>query len=71
MKDRFWRKGFDASDQLQKEWLVLHLIDQLSAYHDKPQSLATVRRWFETEGIGEIEIFEGGNGVVARGRTAA
>ncbi len=68
MKDRFWRKGLNVSDEVQKESLVLHLIDQLCAYHDKPQSPETVRYWFESENITDIKVFKGGNGVIGRGR---
>lgn len=67
LKDRFWRKGLDVSDEVQKESLVLHLVDQLCAYHDKPQSPETVQKWFESEHIMSIEVFKGGNGVIGRG----
>ena len=66
-KDRFWRKGLNVSDDVQKESLVLHFIDQLCAYHDKPQTPGTVRRWFESEKINNVEVLKGGNGVIGRG----
>jgi SAM-dependent methyltransferase len=68
MKDRFWRKGFEATDEMQKESLILHFIDQLSSYHDKPQSVATVQRWFESEGIQQSAVFKDRNRVIGRGR---
>ena len=67
VKDRFWRKGLNVSDEVQKESLVLHFIDQLCAYHDKPQSIETIRRWFENQNLSEVEVFKGGNGVIGRG----
>lgn len=57
----------NVSDDVQKESLVLHFIDQLCAYHDKPQSIETVKRWFENQTINEVEVFKGGNGVIGRG----
>ena len=68
-KDRFWRKGLDVSDEVQKESLVLHLIDQLCAYHDIPQSVDTVKHWFASENIQSAEVLKGGNGVIGRGYT--
>ena len=67
MKDRLTRDGYQASDEVQKEWQVLHLIDQLSAYHDKPQTTASLTRWFEHENIQDTVIEPGTNGLVARG----
>jgi len=67
VKDRFWRKGLNVSDEVQKESLVLHFIDQLCAYYDNPQTLKTIQHWFETENLKNIEVFKGGNGVIGRG----
>ena len=67
VKDRFWRKGLDVTDDVQKESLVLHFIDQLCAYYDKPQSISTVNQWFESEHFNEINVFKGGNGVIGQG----
>lgn len=69
-KDRFWRKGLDVSDEVQKESLVLHFIDQLCAYHDHPQSLSTVKNWFLDANIKNAEVFKGGNGIIGRGSTS-
>ena len=68
MKDRFWRKGYEATDEIQKESLILHFIDQLSAYHDRPQYVATVQGWFQSEGIQQITVFKDRNRVIGRGR---
>ena len=67
-KDRFWRKGFNVTDDDQKESLVLHLIDQLCAFHDKPQTVKTIKKWFDSENITNVEVFKGGNGVIGRGQ---
>ncbi|MBN8507209.1 MAG: hypothetical protein J0L57_01210 [Burkholderiales bacterium] len=34
-----------------------------SPKHDHPQSLATVRRWFESAGFVDIDVRNGPNGV--------
>jgi SAM-dependent methyltransferase len=60
------RKGLDVSPEVEKEWLVLHLVDQLCAYHDKPQSIDEVQRWFAEASLGSSEVFHGGNGVIGR-----
>ena len=67
VKDRFWRKGLDVPDQVQKESLVLHFIDQLCAYYDQPQSESTIEEWFQTESLKDVNVFKGGNGVIGQG----
>jgi SAM-dependent methyltransferase/DNA-directed RNA polymerase subunit RPC12/RpoP len=52
---------------LNKEWAILDTFDMYSPTHDHPQSLATVRRWFESAGFAGIEVRYGPNGVVGRG----
>src|SRR5579863_5617713 len=55
------------SPEVNREWAVLDTFDMLSPQFDQPQSLATVRSWFESAGFRNIEVFRGPNGVVARG----
>ena len=50
------------------DWAILDTFDMYSPAHDHPQSLKTVKRWFENSGFEEIEIFYGDNGVVGRGK---
>ena len=52
-----------------KEWAVLDTFDMLAPAHDHPQSVATVRAWFEEAGLAEYEVFRRGL-VVGRGRHA-
>ena len=42
------------------EWAVLNTFDMLAPVHDHPQSQRTVRRWFETAGFNDIEVFRRG-----------
>jgi SAM-dependent methyltransferase len=50
------------------QWAVLDTFDMYSPAHDHPQTAATVRRWFEEAGFGDVEVFNGYNGIVGRGR---
>lgn len=59
------------SEELNREWAILDTFDMYSPAHDHPQSMATVRRWFETAGFTDIAVWYGDNGVVGRGRKLA
>jgi hypothetical protein len=39
--------------------------------YDLPQSAADVRAWYEEVGFVEVQVFNGYNGVVGRGRRPA
>lgn len=52
---------------INREWAVLDTYDMLSPEFDMPQSLTTVRSWFEAEGFTDVAVFRGLNGIVARG----
>jgi SAM-dependent methyltransferase len=54
--------------ELNRDWSVLDTFDMYSPAHDHPQSLSTVRRWFQSAGLEEVVVERGPNGVVARGR---
>jgi SAM-dependent methyltransferase len=56
---------------LNKEWAVLDTFDIYAPAYDLPQSLATVRRWFDEEGFDDVVVRPGINGVIGRGRLAA
>jgi hypothetical protein len=34
-----------------KEWVVLDTFDMFSPQHDHPQTISTVKRWFEESGM--------------------
>jgi SAM-dependent methyltransferase len=53
--------------ELNEEWAILDTFDMYSPAHDHPQSVATVRRWFESAGFLGVEVRYGPNGVVGRG----
>jgi SAM-dependent methyltransferase len=52
---------------INRDWAILDTFDMLSPEFDLPQSHATVRSWFESEGFRNVEVFRGLNGIVARG----
>ena len=51
-----------------REWAVLDTFDMYAPAYDNPQSVATVRGWFEAAGLVDVEAFNGYTGVVGRGR---
>lgn len=53
---------------LDRQWAILDTFDMYSPAHDHPQTLGTVRGWFQAAGFSEISVEYGLNGVVARGR---
>jgi hypothetical protein len=50
-----------------REWAVLDTFDMLSPAHDPPQSVETLRGWFEAAGFEQIDVYRAGL-VVGRGR---
>ena len=53
-----------------KEWAVLDTFDMLAPAHDHPQTVETLRAWFERAGLVDVEVFRDGL-VVGRGRQPA
>ena len=53
---------------LHKQWSILDTFDMYSPAHDHPQSLETVRKWFEEAGFENVVVEYGLNGVIGRGR---
>jgi len=48
------------------DWAVLDTFDMLAPMHDHPQSVQTLREWFTTGGLSEIQVFRAGL-VIGRG----
>jgi hypothetical protein len=63
-----YRGYFPLSPEQQFELCLLDTFDMMSPAHDHPQTLATVRRWFDEAGFEAIEVKPGYNGVEGRGR---
>ena len=58
----------DLSPSVNRDWAVLDTFDMYAPAHDHPQTLATVRRWYQDAGLTEVNVSYGPNGVIARGR---
>lgn len=59
------------AQELNVQWAILDTFDMYSPAHDHPQSLASVRRWFEAAGFADIRVRFGPNGVVGSGTKPA
>lgn len=53
-----------------KEWAYLDIFDMLSPRYDSPQTMNTLRRWFEQTNMQEISVHYGYNGIEGRGKRA-
>ena len=71
IRDSFRRKKLKVTPSFEREWAVMQLVDQLTAWYDQPQTLDAVRAWFEQARLTEVEVAPGDNGIVGRGRAAA
>jgi SAM-dependent methyltransferase len=56
------------SPELARTWAILDTFDMYSPAHDHPQSIASVRSWFDKAGFVDVNVEYGQNGIVARGR---
>lgn len=62
-----YRGRYDLPDELLREWSILDTFDMLSPAYDQRQTIETVRHWFETSPLTEIEVHYGFNGIEGRG----
>jgi SAM-dependent methyltransferase len=62
-----YRGVYPLSDEMQKEWSVLDSFDMLSPEYDFPQTLESVRSWFEKAKLIKVEVNYGYNGIEGRG----
>ena len=64
-----WNKSFlPLSPAHRREWTILDTFDALSCEYDRPGTVADVRGWLEEAGLTDIDVREGGNGVLANAR---
>ncbi len=54
-----------------KEYALLDTFDMLAPAYDRPQTLATVRGWLQKNGLVDIRVEPGSNGIIAFGRKPA
>ena len=50
------------------QWALLDTFDMYAPAFDRPQTAGDVRRWFGEAGFESVEVFNGANGIVGRGR---
>lgn len=55
------------SDDLLKEWAILDTFDMWSPAYDYPQTMKTVKKWFNDSKLKNVEINYGYNGIEGRG----
>ena len=53
--------------EILKEWAYLDTYDMISPKYDYPQTIKTVRKWFENAGLTNTEVHYGYNGTEGRG----
>jgi hypothetical protein len=59
------------SPEVNRRWAVLDTFDMYSPAHDHPQTIKTVRDWFDSAGFVDVTVRYGPNGIIARGRKPA
>lgn len=59
---------FPLTPAMIREWAILDTFDALSPAYDQPQTMETVRSWFERAGLIDISVEKGGTGIVGRAR---
>ena len=62
-----YRGWLPLKDEILKEWAILDTFDMLSPRYDKPQSLKTIKKWFQKANLKNIEVNPGYNGIEGRG----
>jgi hypothetical protein len=63
-------RHFGLPENVLKEWAYLDAFDMLAPQYDTPQTLTTVRRWFDEAGLVDSDVRYGYNGIQGRGRVA-
>lgn len=58
---------YPLSEEMLKEWAILDTFDGLSAFYENPQSLRTVKSWFEKTGLEKVDVRYGYNGIEGHG----
>ncbi len=66
-----YRGVYEMSEEHLREWAILDTFDMLAPAYDEPQSLETMRRWFDQAGLAEIDVQYGYNGIEGRARRTA
>ena len=62
-----YRGVLPLSEEMLKEWAILDTFDMLSPVYDNPQSIKTVKQWFENANMNNVEVHYGYGGIEGRG----
>ncbi len=62
-----YRGHYPLTDAMHKEWSVLDTFDMLSPKYDYPKTIPEVLAWFKENGLEDIEVNYGYNGIEGRG----
>ena len=62
-----YRGVLDLSEDKLLEWAILDSFDALSPAYDSPQTINTLKKWFNENNLQDIEIHYGYNGIEGRG----
>src|SRR4030066_219607 len=57
---------YSLAEQQLKEWALLDTFDMLAPAYDNPQSVATVKKWFDETKLEDVQVFHWGH-LVGRG----
>ena len=63
--------SLELAPEVARQWAVLDTFDMYSPAHDHPQTIKTVKGWFDKAGFVDVTVEYGLNGIVARGRRPA
>ena len=63
-----YAKSLPLTDERLRAWAELDLFDMLSPAYDSPQDLETMREWFVSAGLRDVDVHVGYNGIEGRGR---
>jgi SAM-dependent methyltransferase len=66
-----YRGIFPADQAMLRELAELDTFDMLSPAHDHPQTLGRVRQWFERNGLTDVRVRPGWNGIEGIGRKSS
>lgn len=63
-----YRGVYRLAEHHLREWAILDTFDMLAPVYDEPQTVETLRLWFEEARCSDIEVEYGYNGIEGRGR---
>ena len=56
--------GLGVKGAMLKQWAYLDCFDMFGARYDHPQTLGTVKRWFESQNLKDFDVHQGALGIV-------